>query len=144
MLAAPALDGLGEGLQAGGGVLLGEFSDKDEVVDIRPLAVDFDFEQGIEDVFGEIGREGDIEDVAGELLELFEGQDGFAAAGGPDEDERGVEGKRAGLSIIERQQPIEDVEMPGLRIDVDEGGGGVDVVADDLVKGEDGSSPWRA
>ena len=141
MLAAPALDGLGERLEAGGGVLLGEFSDMDEVVDIRPLAVDF--EQGIEDVFGEIGREGDIEDVAGELLELFEGQDGFAAAGGPDENERGVEGKRAGLSIIERQQPIEEVEMPGFGIDVDEGGGGVDVVADDLVKGEDGSSPWR-
>lgn len=82
MLAAPALDGFGELAEAGVFIILGELVEVNQVVDVGPLSVVFDFKQGVEDVVAAADANEEVAVVGVGAVDFVAAKDGGEMAAG--------------------------------------------------------------
>ncbi len=72
-------------------------------------------------VLGQVGGKRGVEDIAMELLEFLENQGCFSAPRGTDDDEGRTHTEDGVLFVVERDNLIQEMEMPSLRVQETQG-----------------------
>ena len=96
---------------------LNQFNQRQEVDLLRVIGVPVG-EVERSGIFDQIGRAGEIKAAAVQGLQLLQGQRGFAASRGADDDQRKRRLEDRGLGIVERERLVEHVNRSGAGVHV--------------------------